>query len=138
MNYAKDLHKSIAHHIAMRGWAAKQAKTRKITPNQAYFLDSITDDQDDWHSYPEIRRMDAELGETPNAEHCALCKSHIKKKCKECPLAMVFSKCSDDNSVWQRITYARTWGQFVKAEDAMIFLLRILLGGIVNARRKSI
>ena len=131
MSYKKQLEESIAHHLRMRKWGAKQSKTGRVLPRQNM-------DNDAWVSFPGFKRMRQELGEIPNEEQCALCIAYSENKCKHCLLAIVGNKCEIGGSLWRRIVDSKTWGQFVKAEDGMIFVLRILLGGISSVKRKNI
>lgn len=83
---------SIAHWERMISWAEKQ--------------DSM-----------EIRSMPLmlkEIGETPNADHCNLCKISKEKGCKDCSL-IIHGKlaCAENESAYSNLCLSQNWGQWV-------------------------
>ena len=100
---------SIAHWKRMIQWVEKQPGDAEVSRYLMY----------------------KQIGETWDANHCALCRIHLLEPsniiCKKCPLANAVFGCNGFGSPWHRVNLSDTWKQWLKEANKMLKTLKGLL-----------
>jgi hypothetical protein len=68
---------------------------------------------------PLCMRMNDEIGEVWNVNHCALCV-RVNEECNRCPLGKNNSRCTSENSAYMKVNYSATWAEWLAASGDMI------------------
>lgn len=104
MTALQALNKSLVHWDRMIKWVTRQDPTDKA----------------------RSRRMEADIHESWYEWSCPLCQNfRCGKSCGiDCPLVVYGYQCTDDNSVWEQVANARTWGKWLSCAKNMVRMLK--------------
>jgi hypothetical protein len=67
-------------------------------------------------------QMIDDIGENHMAEYCELCKMFVEE-CSMCPMLYWSNCCAAGDSAWATVNDAKTYGEYFKAERALIRIL---------------